>query len=257
MIEFNWRQVHTFTNMFERGLPTRTIDNIVGDLALDKNNVFNRFCVIDIASNNIEMPVFLKPIVEGLIRDNYYYGNENRMYKKVVFPMYVNTYPQYRRTTNSIIRNFFLEVNLSQRLQKVTTNKGEVYYGGKGIIFDKDFNLLLMCTISCEKVLYADAYMMKYTKITVYIHPKVFLEPGGLMCNAIIKKIIPFYVSRSIFIAAPEFFQPSEITPDIVIADVAKKFIEVPKKPTPQECSNDILNQVLIDNIDDVLNQIV
>lgn len=47
---------------------------------------------------------------------------------------------------------------------------------------------------------------------------------------------------------------PTGTKPQILIDDVSK-FIENPVKPTPQKCSDDVLNQILIDNIDDVLNQ--
>lgn len=254
MIEFNWRQWDTFTSVFGRVGSIEFSDATAGDLALDNNNVFNKLCVIDITGDNIEIPVFSRPAVESVIKDNI---NIEAEYTKVVLPIYVNTYPQSRRTSDNIIRDFF-RVNLSQRLQKVTTNKGEVYYGGKGMIFDKDFNLLLMCTMSCEKVIHENRDKMKYTKITVYVHPKVFLESEGLIHKAIIKKVIPFYISHNIVVPISEFFLSAlDITTNVVIADAAKKFIEVPKKPTPQRCFNDVLNQILIDNIDDVLNQIV
>ena len=255
MIEFNWRQHSIFTGIFNRTSRVESSDATAGGLALSNNNIFNRLCVIDVTGDNIEIPVFSRPIVESVIRDNITIGAG---YTKVVLPMYVNTYPQSRRTADSIIRDFFSRVNLSQRLQKVTTNKGEVYYGGKGIIFDKDFNPLLMCTMSCEKVIHNNRDRMKYTKITVYVHPKVFLEPEGLIHKAIIKKVIPFYVSHDITVSTLGIFlTASDITTDVVIADVTKKFIEVPEKPIPQRCSDDVLNQILIDNIDDVLDQIV
>lgn len=255
MIEFNWRQQNTFTNIFGRTGSVESSNATAGNLALDNNNIFNRLCVIDVTGDNIEVPAFSRPIVESVIKDNITIGAG---YTKVVLPMYVNTYPQRRRTADGIIRDFFTGVSLSQRLQKVTTNKGEVYYGGKGVIFDKDFNPLLMCTMSCEKIIHRGGNKMKYTKITVYVHPKVFLEPEGLIHKAIIKKVIPFYVSHNIIVPISGFFlSASSITADVVIADAAKKFIEVPEKPTPQRCSDDVLNQILIDDIDDVLNQIV
>ena len=84
------------------------------------------------------------------------------------------------------------------------------------------------------------------------------MRDEGLLGKSILKKIIPFYVSHSIDrIYTDVYFRnniPTGTKPQILIDDVSK-FIENPVKPTPQKCSDDVLNQILIDNIDDVLNQ--
>ena len=61
-----------------------------------------------------------------------------------LLPLYDNAPSQECRTFDSIITQLFT-VGYGKRLQKVTTNKGEVYYGGKGIIFDESYTPLLLC----------------------------------------------------------------------------------------------------------------
>ena len=57
--------------------------------------------------------------------------------KRIILPLYDNAPSQERRAFDSIIAQLFTNVGYGKRLQKITTSKGEVYYGGKGIIFDE------------------------------------------------------------------------------------------------------------------------
>ena len=100
------------------------------ETTLDNHNVFNRLFVIDVSSDEIEVPVFSKPAVESVISVKLEFPHTTHT-SKIVIPMYVNTYNQQRRTADSIVSDFFSRVDFNRRLQKVTTNKGEVYYGGR------------------------------------------------------------------------------------------------------------------------------
>ena len=98
---------------------------------------------------------------------------------------------------------------------------------------------------------------MSYYKPIIHISPQVFLRGEGLIAKSILKKIIPFYLSQNIdtIYTDPGFISdiPEGTKPQILIDDVSK-LIESPVKPTPQKCSDDMLNQILVDNADDVLN---
>ena len=209
------------------------------------------------SSDEIEVPVFAKSAVESVIRDKLEFPYVSHV-NKIIIPMYVNTYTQLRRTADCIVREFFSGVNFDRRLQKIITNKGEVYYGNKGIILDKDFNILLLCTLACRRTEYRGRRVMSYYKPIIHVSPQVFLMSEGLIEKSILKRIIPFYVSQNIdpVCTNPDFVNdiPEETKPQILIDDVSK-LIENPVKPTPQKCSDDVLNQILADNADDVLNQ--
>lgn len=252
-MEFTYTQRQIYTNIFNRGdISESTNISEVGQ-TLDNHNIFNRYCVTDITGDNIEIPLITRVAVEDVIMQNL---NWDKDYTKVVVPMYTNAPSQSRRTSDSIIKDFFSRVHFSQRLKKIITNKGEIYYGGRGIIFDSDFNPLFLCTINGKKDLQVSMNKLLYDKITIYIHPKVFINNEGIIQKAIVKKLIPFYVSnRFNLIGSRVFISNPNITAEVVIADASSKFIETPEKPSPQKCSNEILNQLLIDNIDDVLNQ--
>ena len=257
-MEYSWRYANTLTGVF-----LRNNDAIVGNVSntettLDNHNAFNRLFVIDVSSDEIEVPVFARSAVESVVRGKLEFPYITHT-SKIVIPMYVNTYNQSRRTADSIINDFFSRTNFNQRLQKVTTNKGEVYYGGKGIILDKDFNILFLCTIVCRRMEHRGRQVMSYYKPVIHVSPQVFLRDDSLINKSILKKVIPFYVSHNIdSVNTHAYFRsdiPEGTKPQILIDDVSK-FIENPAKPTPQKCSDDVLNQILADNADDVLNQL-
>lgn len=257
-MEYSWRYTNTLTRVFFSCDNTSVSDVTNMETTLDKHNAFNKLFVIDVSSDEIEVPVFARYVVESVVRGKLEFPSVNQV-DKIVIPMYMNTYNQSKRTADSIVSDFFLKTNFSHRLQKVTTNKREVYYGGKGIILDKDFNILLLCTIVCKRIEHRREQVMSYYKPIIHISPQVFLKEESLICKSILKKIIPFYVSHNIdSVTTYARFRndiPEGTKPQILIDDV-NKFIENPIKPTPQKCSDDVLNQLLMDNVDDVLNQL-
>lgn len=249
-MEYNWRQIEVYTRMFSGSESLYIGDALNSDITLDRNNVFSKLCVIDLTGDTIEIPVFAKTVIENTIINS-------PSITKVVLPLYSNSDVYDRRTADSIIRDFFISGNLTERLQKVVTNKNEVYYGMKGIILDKHFNPLIMVTISLDR----ESKM--YKKVTIYIHPEVFLNTNGLIHKSIIKKIIPFYISYNEDLTSRDrrarryYRVESSVRPQVVIEDAAKKFIQSPNRPSPQSCTDDKLNQLMIENIDEILNQII
>ena len=257
-MEYSWRYTNILTRVFTNCDSTLVSDVTHMETTLDKHNAFNRLFVIDVSSDEIEVPVFARYSVESVIRNKFEFPSIKHV-DKIVIPMYINTPNQSKRTADSIVSDFFLNTSFNRRLQKVTTNKGEVYYGSKGIILDKNFNILLLCTIVCKKIEYRGGQVMSYYKPVIHVSPQVFLKGESLICKSILKKIIPFYVSHNIdLVTTRAYFMndiPEGTKPQILIDDV-NKFIENPIKPTPQKCSDDVLNQLLMDNVDDVLNQL-
>lgn len=257
-MEYSFRFANTLTRVFLNCDNTSVSDVLSSETTLDKHNAFNRLFVIDVSSNEIEVPVFARLAVEYVVEDKLKFPYISHA-SKIVIPMYVNTDNITARTADNIINIFFSRTNFNKRLQKITTSKGEVYYGGKGIILDKDFNILFLCTIVCRKMEYRGRQVMSYYKPVIHIGPQVFLKGDSLINKTILKKIIPFYMSYNInSVGTHGYFKddiPKGTKPQILIDDVSK-FIENPIKPTPQKCSDEVLNQLLMDNVDDVLNQL-
>ena len=71
----------------------------------------------------------------------------------------------------------------------------------------------------------------------------------------IIKKLIPYYTSRDINFPRNNYrfsSNPEDRKVKVIVDNFDKFFVE-PIKPTPSACSNDALNECLINNIDDIM----
>lgn len=230
-------------------------DQLEMNLSLDSNNVFRRSLIIEVNSDEVEIPVIAREHFENLVSFNMAYPTIMRI-KRIILPLYDNAPSQERRTFDSIITQLFTNVGYDKRLQKITTSKGEVYYGGKGIIFDESYTPLLLCTLTARSVHTEDnGNTMVYYRPVCHVSPKVFLESNKLINKGIIKKLIPYYTSRDVHfpIGNYKFSSNPEDRKVQVIVDNFNKFFVEPIKPTPSACSNDALNECLIDNIDDIM----
>ncbi len=251
---FSLRFVYNAVGVFNSSESGNT-NQLERDLSLDSNNVFRRSLVIEVNDNEVEIPVIAREHFERLVSDNLDYPTIMGI-KKIILPLYNNTPDQERRTFDSIIGQLFTNVGYGKRLQKIITNKGEVYYGGKGIIFDESYAPLLLCTLTARKVHTEDnGDTMVYYRPVCHVSPKVFLESDKLVNKGIIKKLIPFYTSRNMNFPRNNcsFSSNPESKRVKVIVDNFDKFFIEPIKPTPSACSNDALNECLIDNIDDIM----
>ena len=238
-------------NSGESGNPARLEMN----LSLDSNNVFRRSLVIEVNNDEVEIPVIARGHFEKLVSDNMAHPAIMGI-KRIILPLYDNAPSQVRRTFDSIITQLFTRVRYGERLQKITTNKGEVYYGGKGIIFDESYTPLLLCTLTARSVHTEDnGNTMVYYRPVCHVSPKVFLESDKLINKGIIKKLIPYYTSRDINFPRSNYIfssNPEDRKVKVIVDNFNKFFVE-PIKPTPSACSNDALNECLIDNMDDIM----
>ena len=253
-MEFNPRFVYNVVGVFNSSESGNT-DQLERDLSLDSNNVFRRSLVVEVNDDEVEIPVIAREHFERLVSDNLIYPTIMGI-KKIILPLYNNTPDQERRTFDSIIGQLFTNVGYGKRLQKIITNKGEVYYGGKGIIFDESYAPLLLCTLTARKVHTEDnGDTMVYYRPVCHVSPKVFLESDKLINKGIIKKLIPCYTSSDVNFPRNNcsFSSNLESKRVKVIVDNFDKFFIEPIKPTPSACSNDALNECLIDNIDDIM----
>ena len=251
-MEFNPRFARNVRSVFissDSGGPSQLEMN----LSLDSNNVFRRSLIIEVNDDEIEIPVIARNYLEGLVLEKIHYPSSVGT-KRIILPLYDNAPSQERRTFDSIITQLFTNVGYSKRLQKITTSKGEVYYGGKGIIFDESYAPLLLCTLTARKVHTEEGDdNMVYYRPVCHISPKVFLESDKLINKGIIKKLIPFYTSREVSFPNYKFGVNPESKKVKVVVDNFDKFFIEPIKPTPSATTNDALNECLIDNMDDIM----
>ena len=251
-MEFSIRFAHGVRSVFnssECNNPTQ----LERELSLDSNNVFRRSLIIEVNDDEVEIPVIAREHFENLVLEKINYPLAVGT-KRIILPLYDNAPSQERRTFDGIIVQMFNNVRFNMRLQKITTNKGEVYYGGKGIIFDESYAPLLLCTLTARKVHTEESgNSMVYYRPVCHVSPKVFLESDKLINKGIIKKLIPFYTSKEVSFPNYRFGVNPESKKVKVVVDNFDKFFIEPIKPTPSATTNDTLNECLIDNMDDIM----
>ena len=117
-----------------------------------------------------------------------------------------------------------------------------------------------MCTLLAKIVDFEEVGKRSlYYRPVCYVHPKVFDELTKLLNKGIITKLIPFYTNVEIDTPRhyrEQFLNNFEDKKVKVIIDNFDRFFTKPIKPTPSTCSNEILNQCIVDNIEDVIMMI-
>lgn len=252
------RQLH---NIFLNRGAIQFPDYIRPNLAFENNNVFNLFLRVDISGPEIDVPLMCKYKVEEGLLSNY---NQPNSLKEMAIALFENSYPQSKRTANAIFKTFQMN-DTRNRLMKITTNTGEVYYGGNGYILDKDYNLLILYTLHGVM----EDRILHYKTGRIYVNPKVFVSKG-IVEKGIIKTVIPAFVQEGIMVDTNNievtaqdiniaisnqngFVQVTKPLPEIVVADVTDRFIVKPKKPTPSASSNEAMNDYLLEHLDEVV----
>lgn len=257
-MEFNLTFCRHIGSAFTSNDVSGSIVSLSNELSLEHNNTFNRGLITKIGGDEVEIPVIAREHIETVIKDNISFPYVCKV-KFIILPLYENSAPQERRTFDSFIRQFFTGVGYNHRLQKITSNKGEVYYGGKGLILDDKYNPLIICTLKAKKVQRDNETQMVYYRPVVYVSPTVFIEPDKLINKGIIKKLIPYYTNREITFPRPRTGH-FESVPDnsnnlkaVVIIDNLDRFFVKPIVPKPKGNIEESLNECLIDNIEDIL----
>ena len=250
-MEFSIRFAHGVRSVFNSS-DCNNPTQLERELSLDSNNVFRKSLIIEV-NDEIEIPVIAREHFEDLVLEKINYPLAVGT-KRIILPLYDNASSQERRTFDSIIMQMFNNVRFDMRLQKITTSKDEVYYGGKGIIFDESYAPLLLCTLAARKVHTEESgNSMVYYRPVCHVSPKVFLESDKLINKGIIKKLIPFYTSKEVSFPNCMFGVNPESKKVKVVVDNFDKFFIEPIKPTPSAITNDALNECLIDNMDDIM----
>lgn len=258
-MEFSARFIREMTRPFYDAQPLRFDSRDTSNpTTLDSNNMFSKSLVVDTTGDYIEIPSIARTYYENIIRDSLI--NSNVKLERIILPLYTNDNSQSRRTFDGIMREFFCKPLLNQRVLKVTTNKGDTYYGGYGLILDEEFNPLLMCGLKARKRISeygddANVVPIQYYRTVCHVSPIVFTEPNKLINKGIIKKLIPLYTTMGTTfpnVSVGTSNSPDSRKVEVIIDDFSKFFIS-PIAPTPSKCSNEALNKCLNDNIEDIL----
>ena len=219
--------------------------------SLNDINMFRTGLLIKGSDNEIEVPVIARMLFEREVTEA---GNPLTEIEKMVLPLYNNSPNSEVSTFSAMMSLFANNVSYNDRLMKITTREGEIYYGSRGIILDEDYTPLLLCTLRAK--VSEDNSTVIYYRPVCHISPKVFLEPKKFVNKNIIRKLIPCYINSSVnplvltYLSFEDGIENRKVK--IVIGDLDKFFVK-PIKPVPSDISNDALNTCLVDNIDDIM----
>lgn len=244
-------------NIFRYNMGYEAVDLRNGNCDWIQNNIFNRFVKCDMGGIDVEIPVFMRAYAESCI---------NRMIGKpytdsvreLVAPMINRAYIS-KRSADSIIKSIS-NGSIAYGLVSVITNKELVYHGYNGVIFDSDFNPLLLATLVGHYNLTTRNTVqgITYTECRVYVHPKVVMDGTDIMHKAIMKKVIPYFLAEgnscTPYTERTSCPIISNIKIKILIEDTSRFF----KTPAPvrQSLSNEDINNFLASHADTVANQI-
>lgn len=239
----------TVTSILRNVFSISSLPGIPGsnDFSYSNNNVFDRFLETNLLGDKIECPVMARKCVELILFER---PSSEPMAEKVSIPLYTDCISTQKRTASSIFK--FFEYQIQNRLEKVVTNKGEVYYGGKGIILNSEFKTLVLCVYEYKKS--EENNLPFISKLKVYIHPSVFLS-NGLVEKGIIKTYIPSLIDGYIY--CPNWLGSSRgpsmsFKVEITISDVTDKFIKTPIKPKVGEFTGENVNKFLLSKFDKI-----
>lgn len=195
---------------------------------LEKHDILNGYICTDVNhTGSFEVPTAILPYLEIIL------AQPKIKWKQIAMPLYYDD-TVIKNTSYDILKYFFRDTPVSnRRLSKVTTGKGEVYYGGNGMIFDQHMKPLVLYTVTVTGMIPITVphrlTRMKTTisALNVRVSPQVLLKDDMLKKN-IISKVIPSLVSRS-FANIRNVVLDKPITPKVIIEDLSE-WIKRPAK---------------------------
>lgn len=228
----------------------------------DLNNVFSNFLRVKTSPNGFEIPIFCNNFIETTIVRQF---ELNGRFKDIIIPLGAN------KTTSTVksIDKLFYPINYSvvkaNGFCSYKTEKSDVYHIDRGIIMDKDENLLMFNTIEIE----VKDGKLECKKVKSYIHPSVFYS-DGLIEKTIVEKIIPYILKEGVYIypnhqnddyvinnlgmvnTEANTYYRKRVKPEIIIKDVKDIFFCTPN--TPSDNFNEEINDLLVEDINSVIN---
>lgn len=212
---------------------------VTNSSCLEKHDILNGYICTDVNhTGSFEVPMAMLPYLETIL------AQPKIKWKQIAMPLYYEG-TAIKNTSDAIIRWFFRETPVdSKRLSKVTTGKGEVYYGGNGMIFDQHMKPLVLYTATVTGMTPITVphrpVRMKATisALNVRVSPKVFLK-DDMLKKSILSKAIPSLVSKSFTsIRGVMFSKPT--TPKVIIEDLSEWIKRPAKVGSPQTFKEDM-----------------
>lgn len=206
---------------------------------LEEHDILNGYICTDVThTGSFEVPMAMLHYLETIL------AQPKIKWKQIAMPLYYEN-TVIKNTSDAIIRYFFRETPVGdKRLSKVITRKGEVYYGGNGMIFDQHMNPLVLYTATVTGMTSVTIPGMQtimqaiISAFNVRVSPQVLLK-DDMLKKSIISKAIPSLVSKS-FVGARRAVLDKPTTPKVVIEDLSEWIKRPAKVGSPQTFEEDM-----------------
>lgn len=212
---------------------------VTNSSCLEKHDILNGYICTDVNhTGSFEVPMAMLPYLETIL------AQPKIKWEQIAMPLYYDD-TVIKNTSYAIIKWFFKEISVGgKRLSKVITGKGEVYYGGDGMIFDQHMKPLVLYTVTVTGMTSVTIshrpVKMKaaISALNVRVSPKVLLK-DDMLKKSIISKAIPSLVSKS-FAAIRGVALDKPITPKVIIEDLSEWIKRPAKVGSPQTFKEDM-----------------
>lgn len=206
---------------------------------LEEHDILNGYICTDVNhTGSFEIPVGMLPYLKTILAE------PKIKWKQIAMPLYYGN-TVIKNTSDAIIKYFFRETSVGDdRLSKVITRKGEVYYGGNGMIFNQRMNPLVLYTVTVTEItptstMYRPMRMREtISALNVRVSPQVLLK-DDMLKKSILSKAIPSLVSKR-FIRGGSTALSKPVTPKVIIEDLSEWIKRPAKVGSPQTFKEDM-----------------
>lgn len=261
-VTINYRFANTIANLFRSEGSDEFPNLSLEGVQWSSNNVLNRFIKCDLSGPEFEVPVAIRGYAGRELNASIAKPFASIGEKELVVPLIQSNYIDNKRTADSILKQFF-EGNIQYGMLNAKTNKDVKYHGGKGYIFDDNFNTIFLATMvghyNVDAIGDTTDTIVGYTwtECRVYIHPNIIINDSDLLGKGIFKKVLPYLLSSGDIL--PRSRRSREhVSRDIkvkVIVEDASRFFRTPV-PMRADFSNEDLNNMLAAKADEVAKQL-
>ena len=200
-----------------------------------------KYLAVNLVPNNgmIEVPDFCLSDLYSLLLDNY---------TELAYTLYIDDTPRARRLVRGALADFMSSF-MQGKIQKVHMASGGSYYGVPGVIFNDQFEILMLMSFSVKYIGHPKSTTVPYMveAHNCRISPKVFLNQNGIIEKTIIKKVIPYcatHIAESVCdtpYVSDAYVSFNGSTIRVIVEDIDSHFI---KQITPPKVSDNIPKMV-------------
>ena len=258
-VTINYKFASTIAGLFRDGESDEYPQLFQAGISWSNNNVLNRFTKCDLSGPEFEVPVAIRGYAERVLRATIGRTFSSIGEKELVVPIIQQSYINNKRTADSILNELF-ESTIQYGMVNIKTNKDIEYHGGRGYIFDANFNPIFFATLIGHYDVEDVSNRVKgwtWTECRVYLHPNIIIDGSDLIGKSIMKKVLPYLLSsRDVFpYSGIDWIKISEnIKVKVIIEDVSRFF----RTPTPMRAdfTNEEMNEMLAAHADEVVRQL-